>query len=46
MLKVTFSYYSNLLKKSFLNVELHRSMEDAKYRAICLGWTIKSVEAA
>lgn len=24
----------------------YRSMDDAKYRAICLGWTIQTVEAA
>ena len=46
MLKVTFSYYSKLLKKTFVNVELHRSAADANLRALALGWTIIKTEAA
>jgi hypothetical protein len=44
MLKVTFYVYSKLLGKEFFNVELHRSMDDAKLRACALGWTISKVE--
>jgi hypothetical protein len=46
MFKVTFTVFSKSLKKSFVNVELHRSMEDAKLRALALGWTVAKVEAA
>ena len=46
MFKVTFSVDSKLLKKSFVNVELHRSMEEANLRALALGWRIGKVEAA
>lgn len=46
MFKVTFTSYSKVLKKSFENVEFHRSMADANLRALALNWTIKSVEAA
>lgn len=42
--KVTFYVYSKRLQKEFFNVELHRSMDDAKLRACALGWTISSVE--
>jgi len=44
MLKVTFYVYSKLLGKEFFNVELHRSMDDAKLRACALGWTISKIE--
>lgn len=46
MLKVTFKSFSKVLNKSFENVELHRSIEDAKLRALALGWHIAKVEAA
>jgi hypothetical protein len=46
MLKVTFKSFSKALNKEFFNVELHRSMEDAKYRASALGWQVWKVEAA
>jgi hypothetical protein len=46
MLKVTFAVDSKLLKKSFVNVELHRSMADANLRALALGWRVVKVEAA
>tara|TARA_R110000868_G_scaffold67790_2_gene200861 strand:+ start:97 stop:237 length:141 start_codon:yes stop_codon:yes gene_type:complete len=44
MLKVTFHYYSKLLKRDFYNVEIHRSMDDARLRGLALNWTISSVE--
>jgi len=43
-LRVTFSSFSKVLKKTFLNVELHRSMADARLRALALGWQIAKVE--
>jgi hypothetical protein len=46
MLKVTFFVFCPVLKREFFNVELHRSMSDAKLRASALLWTIHSVEAA
>jgi hypothetical protein len=46
MFKVTFSVDSKILKKTFVNVELHRSMADATLRALALGWRIVKVEAA
>ena len=44
MLEVTFYVYSKLLGKEFFNVEIHRSMDDARLRACALGWTISKVE--
>jgi hypothetical protein len=46
MIKVTFAVDSKILKKSFVNVELHRSMEEANLRALALGWRIVKTEAA
>jgi hypothetical protein len=46
MLKVTFYVYSKVLNKEFLNIELHRSMDDARLRACALNWTISKVEEA
>lgn len=46
MLKVTFYVYSKLLGKEFFNVEMHRSMDDARLRACALNWTIYQVEEA
>lgn len=46
MLTVTFHVYSKLLGKEFFNVEQHRSMDDARLRALALGWTIYKVEEA
>ena len=46
MLKVTFHVFSQRLGKEFINVELYRSMDDARLRACALGWTISKVEAA
>jgi hypothetical protein len=46
MLKVTFRSYSKVLRKEFFNVEIHRSMADAKLRALALMWEISKVEAA
>lgn len=45
MIRVTFYYFSKLLNKEFINVETHRSMDDARLRACALNWTIQSVEA-
>ena len=44
-LRVTFTNYSSVLKRSFVNVELQRSLDDARLRAAALGWTISKVEA-
>jgi len=44
MLKVTFYVYSKLLGKEFYNVEIHRSMDAARLRALALNWTIAEVE--
>ena len=44
MFKVTFYVYSKLLGKEFFNVEIHRSMDDARLRACALLWTIHKVE--
>ena len=46
MIKVTFAVNSKILNKSFVNVELHRSMEEANLRALALGWRIVKTEAA
>lgn len=44
--KITFYVFSKVLNKEFRNVEIHKSMEDAKIRASALNWTIEKVEAA
>ena len=46
MLKITFRSFSKVLNKEFFNVELHRSLEDAKFRACALNWQVWKVEAA
>jgi hypothetical protein len=46
MLKVTFKYVSRNSKKEFFNTELHRSMGDARIRALALNCQIWKVEAA
>jgi len=46
MLKVTFTSYSKVLKKDFVNIEIHRSMADANLRALALNWNIAKVEEA
>ena len=43
-IRVTFYVYSKILKKEFRNVELHRSLSDAKLRGLALGWQIEKVE--
>ncbi len=43
-IRVTFTSYSTLLKRSFTNVECHRTLDDARLRASALGWTIAEVE--
>ena len=43
-IRVTFYVYSDILKREFINVELHRSIADARLRALALGWEIQSVE--
>jgi hypothetical protein len=43
-IRVTFYVYSKILKKEFRNVECHRTMDDAKLRALALGWQIEKVE--
>lgn len=42
--RVTFTVRSELLGKTFENVEFHRSEADYKLRACALNWQIKSVE--
>lgn len=44
MFRVTFFVFSKVLGRDFRNVEIHRSMADARLRACALGWTIESVE--
>lgn len=44
MFKVTFYVYSKILNKEFRNVEVHKSMDDARLRALALMWQIESVE--
>lgn len=44
-LRVTFTVTSKALKRTFVNVELHRDMDDANLRASALGWVITKVEA-
>ena len=46
MFKVTFRSYSKALRKEFFNVEIHRSLDDAKLRACALNWQVWKVEAA
>jgi hypothetical protein len=46
MIKVTFYVYSKILNKEFYNVEVHRSIDDAKLRAMALNWQIHKVEQA
>jgi hypothetical protein len=46
MIKVTFYVYSKILNKEFINVEMHRSMDDARLRAMALNWQIQKVEQA
>jgi hypothetical protein len=44
MFKVTFYVYSKILNKECRNVEIHKSMDDARLRALALMWQIESVE--
>jgi hypothetical protein len=44
MFKVTFYVYSKILNKEFRNTEVHKSMDDARLRALALMWQIESVE--
>jgi hypothetical protein len=44
MFQVTFYVFSKVLNKSFINVEIHKSLDDARLRALALNWTIQSVE--
>jgi hypothetical protein len=44
MFKVTFYVYSKILNKEFRNLEVHKSMDDARLRALALMWQIESVE--
>jgi hypothetical protein len=46
MLKVTFYVFSKVLGKEYRNVEIHKSMDDARLRALALGWQIEKVEPA
>jgi hypothetical protein len=44
MLRVTFYVYSSLLGREFRNVEIHRSIDDARLRACALNWSIEKIE--
>ena len=44
MIKVTFYSYSKILKKEFFNVEVHKSIDDARLRAMALNWQIHKIE--
>jgi hypothetical protein len=44
MLKVTFYCFSTILNKGFVNVEYHKSIDNARSRALALNWTIQSIE--
>lgn len=44
MLRVTFYVYSPLLGREFRNVEIHRSIDDARLRACALNWSIEKIE--
>lgn len=44
MFQVTFYSFSKVLNKSFINVEIHKSYDDARLRALALNWTIQSIE--
>jgi hypothetical protein len=44
MFQVTFYCFSQVLNKGFVNVEIHKSLDDARLRALALNWTIQSVE--
>jgi hypothetical protein len=43
MFQVTFYSFSKVLNKGFINVEIHKSIDDAKLRASALHWSIQSV---
>jgi hypothetical protein len=43
-IRVTFTCYSKILKRHFVNLECHRTLDDARLRASALGWTIAEVE--
>ncbi len=44
MFKVTFYVYCKVLNKEFRNIETHKSMDNARLRALALNWQIESVE--
>lgn len=44
MFQVTFYVFFKVLNKSFVNVEIHKSLDDARLRAMALGWSIESVQ--
>lgn len=46
MIKVTFYAFSKILNKEFFNVEMHKSIDDARLRAMALNWQIHKVEQA
>jgi hypothetical protein len=46
MLTVYFHCYSPRLGKTFTNVEVHRSLDDARLRACALNWQIARTEPA
>jgi len=46
MLRVTFTYESKLLRKTFQFTEVHESEDNARLRALAMGWTITKKEPA
>ena len=45
MFKVTFYAFSKVLNKGFVNVEIHKSLDDIRLRASALNWQIQSIDA-
>lgn len=44
MIKVTFWTYSRILEKEFINIEIHKSADDARLRATAFNWKITKIE--
>jgi hypothetical protein len=43
-IKVTFYYYSDLLKKGYTNIEYYNEYQDYKLFAMAMNWQIVKVE--
>lgn len=44
MIRVHYWHYSRVLKREFRNVEIHKSLADARLRGYALNWHIEKVE--